>query len=141
MMRAMPVTRLFRLPRESRRLLIRAAVTLTAASIAVSLLPFRTAIAFGATPLQRRSSLAPEQSVWAVEAAARRLPWRTVCIQRGLAVQRILRRAGVDAVLHYGARRVAETGKLESHVWVSVAGKTIIGGEDAVDFAEVAVFP
>lgn len=82
-----------------------------------------------------------EECVWAVEAIARRLPWRTVCIQKGLAVQRLLRSSGVDAILHYGARRAPDSGELEAHVWVTVAGEAVIGGEEAVGFAEIAAFP
>lgn len=85
--------------------------------------------------------MSPEDCVWAVEAAGQRLPWRTMCIQKGLAVQRLLRSGGVDAVLHYGAARTKDTGKLEAHVWVSVEGVTVIGGEEAPLFTEVAAFP
>ena len=141
MMRAMSITRFYWLPRERRRLLVRALVTLTFASLAVAFLPFRHAINFGSMAPKRRTELDPEDCVWAIEAAARRLPWPTVCIHRGLSVQRLLRQAGVDAVLHYGARRSPDTGMLESHVWVSVDGRTVIGGEEATGFTEVAVFP
>ena len=120
---------------------MRAALTLTLASLAVAILPFRTAIAFGSATSKRRAKVDPEDCVWAVEAAARRVPWRTVCIQRGLAVQRILRTSGVDAILHYGVRRTPDSGALESHVWISVFGAPIIGTEEAPDFGEVAVFP
>jgi hypothetical protein len=140
-MHALPLARFYRLPSDRRRTLARACVVLTAASAAVAFLPFRKAIEFGATPLRRQFGLSAEACVWAVEAAARRLPWRTMCIQKGLAVQRLLRTAGVDAVLHYGARRGADSGKLEAHVWISVDGRTVIGGEEAAGFPELAVFP
>ena len=71
---------------------------------------------------------------------SRRLPWRTKCIEKGLAVQRLLRSGGVDALLHYGARH-AENGMLEAHVWVSVDGETVIGGDEAPGFAELAQYP
>ena len=138
---AVMVTRFYRLSNEERRILVRAAFVLTAAAIAVAVLPFRTAIRFGLVRLAGRSTLRPLDYVWAVEAVARRLPWRTVCIQKGLAVQRLLRGDGVDAVLHYGARRSPESGELEAHVWVSVGGQTIIGGEDAAGLPEIARFP
>jgi hypothetical protein len=64
-----------------------------------------------------------------------------MCIEKGLATQRMLREAGIDAVLHYGARHADDSGKLQAHVWVSVAGETIIGGEEAPDFAEIATYP
>lgn len=136
----MTYMRFYRLSRDRKAALVSAALALTAASAAVALLPFRMAIAFGSIPLGRRTALTAEECVSAVEAAARRLPWKTVCIQKGLAVQRLLRRAGIDAVLHYGARNPPESAKLEAHVWVSVDGVAIIGGEEAAGFAEIANF-
>lgn len=141
MRQATSLTRLRRLPSERRRALVRAFLALTAASAAVAVLPFRKAIGFGSIPLKRRVNVIPNDCVWAVEVAARWLPWRAMCIQRGLAVQRLLRSGGVEAVLHYGARRVADSGRLEAHVWVTVADRAVIGGEEAAGFAEIAMFP
>ncbi len=135
------LTRFRRLPRERRRALLGAFVVLAAASFAIAFLPFRTAIGFGSIPLRRRSETKSDDCVWAVETAARRMPWRTACIQKGIAVQRLLRSGGVDAVLHYGARYGGESEPLEAHVWVSVEGTGIIGHEEAPGFAEIAVFP
>lgn len=81
-----------------------------------------------------------EECVWAVETASRYLPLRTMCIEKGLAVQRLLRRSGAVARLHYGARHDPQTGKLQAHVWVSLDGAILIGGEDAAGFAEVATY-
>ena len=141
MSHVMTYMRFYRLSRRRKAELVAAALALTAASAAVALLPFRIAIAFGSIPLGPRTNLTPEECVSAVEAAARRLPWRTVCIEKGLAVQRLLRRSGIDAVLHYGARNAPDHAKVEAHVWVSVNGIAIIGGEEARGFAEVANFP
>lgn len=77
---------------------------------------------------------------WAVQAAARRAPFRAVCLQQGLAAQAMLRRRGVPAVLHYGAAPHPEKG-LQAHVWVTAGGLPVIGVEEAAGFAEVARFP
>lgn len=114
---------------------------LALASAAVALLPFRWAIRFGAVRLGGRHNHEVEDCVWAIEAAARRLPLRTVCIEKGIALQRMLRRSGRDARLHYGARREAANGVLEAHVWVTLAGIPVIGGDEADNFAELACFP
>lgn len=135
-----PVKRLRRLSSERRELLLRSAFLLGCASVAVAILPFRTAIRFGSVRLGE-SALAEADCIWAVEAAARRLPWRTMCIEKGLVVQRMLRRAGIDAVLHYGARHNPDSRKLEAHVWVMVADRAVIGGEEARGFAEIASYP
>lgn len=140
--RAKPFLKFQRLSRERQRLCVHAATILTLASAAVALLPFRRAIGFGAVPLgDRPKPVRAEDCVWAVEAAARRLPWRTMCIEKGLAVQRLLRRSGVDASLHYGARHRANDGALDAHVWVTVNDRIVIGGEEAANFAEVASYP
>lgn len=89
----------------------------------------------------RNRRISIDDVVWAVEAAARRVPWRTMCIEKGLAVQRMLRSGGVDAILHYGARYHRETGKLEAHVWVTVDGCPVIGGAEAGNFAAIASYP
>jgi len=64
-----------------------------------------------------------------------------MCIEKGLALQRLLRTSGTDARLHYGARHDPVSGRLEAHVWVTVDGRAVIGGEEAVGFAEVASYP
>jgi hypothetical protein len=137
-----PFVRLRRLRAEQRRYLVKASVLLGFASAAVALLPFRFAIRFGCVPLSRRHrSLAePSDIVWAVQAAARRLPWRTKCIEQGIVAQRMLRSVGVEALLHYGARNDPMSGKLEAHVWVSAGETVVIGGEEAAGFREIATF-
>ena len=140
--RANTLKRLQRLGPQRQGLLVRAALALSAASGAVALLPFDRAIRLGSVPLGRgRNQLRADDCVWAVEAVAWRLPWRTMCIEKGLAVQRLLRRAGTHARLHYGARHHPQTGKLEAHVWVTVGDKIVIGGNEAAGFAEVGAFP
>jgi hypothetical protein len=137
------VERFRRLSRERQSLLIEAAYELAVASAAVATLPFRRAIARGSTPLAPvRSGAATVHSlVWAVETAARRLPWRSVCIEQGIAAQRMLRRRGIDARLHYGASNQGASGKLEAHVWVTVDRIPVIGGAEAERFAEIAAYP
>ena len=137
--RAPALVRIYRMGAARRRLLLRAWVVLTIASAAVALLPFRVAIRFGAKSLGRNQHT-PADWISAVESAARYTPWRTMCIEKGLAVQRLLRGSGVDARLHYGARH-GESGKLEAHVWVTVDGQAIFGGEEEAGYAELARYP
>ena len=135
-----PLSRFHRFGRERRGLLIEAASALALACAAVAFLPFRRAIRLGSVAPEPRRSGSVSDCAWAVEAAARRLPLRAVCIQKGLALQRMLRRRGFDARLHYGARN-EPPGKLHAHVWVSVEGDVVMGGNERPDFAELAVFP
>jgi hypothetical protein len=125
-----------------RRLLVRAAISLACSSAIVALMPFRQAVGYGSARLRTRTAtVPPSEFVWAVESAARRMPWRTMCIEKGLAVQRMLRQSGIDALLHYGARHEPGSGKLQAHVWVTVGGQAVIGGEEAIEYKEIAAFP
>ena len=123
-------------------LLAEALATLAVASMAIALLPFRQ-VAAAASTRRRDAGPAGADSVararWAVQAWSRRVPWRTVCFQRGLALHWMLRRRGIGSVLLSGARRDGEG--LAAHVWVDVDGETVIGGEEAAGFACLARFP
>jgi hypothetical protein len=139
-----PVFERFRhLGRERQSLLIEAVCELALASASVAMLPFRRAIVRGSVPLPPalRRPATIETIVWAVEAAARRLPWRTVCIEQSLAAQRMLRRRGIDARLHYGARNDHSAGRIEAHVWVTVDEVPVIGASEAAQFAAIATYP
>ena len=134
-----PLSRLRRLSAERRRLLLRAIALLPLASAGMAVLPFRRAIRFGCVPSHERHA-GIDDVIWAVETAARYVPLRTMCIEKGLVVQRMLRSGGVDATLHYGARHHPRSGKLEAHVWVTAEGEYVIGGEEAAGFREIATF-
>lgn len=140
MTKAPTIARIRQLSASQIRLLLRATVLLGLASAAVSVLPFRIAIRLGSVRLGRQAS-SVEQYLWAIGAAARRIPSRAMCIEKGLALQRMLRSGGIDAILHYGARHHPESGDLEAHVWVTVNGKPIIGGMEAADFAPISNYP
>ena len=138
---ANPLVRYQRLSKARRVLLPRAITALAAASVAVALFPFRKAIRFGSIELRRPTGVSSHDIEWAIEAASRHMPLRIVCLQKGLAAQRMLRTAGIDARLHYGARHEPASRDLKAHVWVTVAGRPVIGGEEAVGFATVATLP
>jgi hypothetical protein len=131
-----------RLEGSRRTLLIRAGWWLSIASAAVALLPFNRAIRIGCVDLRTPPpSSSADEVVWAIEAASRYLPWRTMCIEQGLAAQRMLRTGGIAAVLHYGVRQHPDIATIEAHVWVCVSGRIVLGAEQAGKFAQVAVYP
>jgi hypothetical protein len=134
-------SRLRQLSSERRRLLWRATILLSVTSALVALLPFRIAIRFGCVPLGVKAQYSVDDVLWAVETAARRLPWRIVCIEKGLVTQRMLRSVGFDAILRYGARHHPDSRKLEAHVWVTVDSRAVMGGQEAPAFALVATYP
>jgi hypothetical protein len=75
----------------------------------------------------------------AVKRAAKRIPWTIVCFPEGLAAHWMLRRRGEDSSLHYGLRPAQS--ELSAHVWVTLAGETIVGEEQGDAHTCVAVFP
>ena len=125
-----------------RRAVAEAFATLIVASLIVRFLPFRRL-----TEIARRPIVAPPPAdpaavvariAWAVDAAARRARFRAVCIERGLAAQAMLRRRGVATLFHYGVAR--RDGDLTAHVWVTWQGQDVVGGKEAADFREMAIF-
>ena len=132
---------LARLPRADQRLAAEALVALALASFAIRLLAFkRVAAIAGGWRGVRREGADVDRIVWAMDRVADRVPWRTLCFQRGLAAHLMLRRRGLASVLHYGVGR-DEAGALAAHVWVSLGGRTLIGGAQAPRFALLASFP
>lgn len=114
------------------------------ASAAIALLPFRAVVRVmnvGAMPEEAKlaGGSAAARIRLAVERASRRLPWRTVCFHRGLAVHWMLRRRGLASRVHYGLRQNGE--RLSAHVWVTLAGEVVIGEERGDPHACIAVFP
>ena len=123
-------------------LLAEAVGMLALAWLALALLPFKRVVAAtSARPEATAGRVVDlERLRWAIEASARRVPWRAVCFQRALCFRMMLRRRGIPSLLHYG---IAADGpdRIKAHVWLSVAGEIVIGGETAPDFACVASFP
>ena len=136
------ISRLAPLARRRRALLAEALLAVAVASAAIRFTPFKRAIRMGS--LRLAGPPVPgdiaEDVRRAVEAAARKVPWRAMCIQKGLALQWMLRRRGIDARLHYGIAR-DEAGDLEAHVWVAADDRVVIGGAEAPRFKCVATFP
>jgi hypothetical protein len=127
-------------------LLIEATASLAAASIAIKRLPFnRLMQEAGRLPhsrLRQRQGRDGDRArvAWAIEAAAKRVPWRTVCLHKGIAAQALLRRRRLPGTLYYGIKPSGVEG-LSAHVWVTSAGFPIVGNETAHLFACVAAFP
>jgi hypothetical protein len=138
------IIRFVQLGRRRKFLLVEALAALAASSAAVRFLPFRWAVRMGSRKLSRAAPGDRDELLrdarWSVEAAATSVPWRAVCLQQGLALQWMLRRRGIDAVLHYGLAK-EKAGGLEAHAWVAVGDNLVIGGEIASKFRCVATFP
>lgn len=129
-------------------LVAEAAIWLSLAIVAIRLLPFRRLaerLAPRVCPRRGDGAIAAacaKKVGWAVDAAARRLPWRSVCFDQGIAAQRMLCRRGFAAELRYGVGKgdPDHPESLTAHVWVTVGDLVVVGGRAAPRFVEIATF-
>ncbi len=144
--RASFLTRAARLGRANWLTLAHALATLAMASAAIKLVPFRRLVgtmavgAGRAAPDPEARDRLVAQCRWGVQLWADRVPWRAVCFQRGLALHWMLRRRGIESILHYGANLSGGKG-LAAHVWLTLDGRVILGGDVEEDYACLAVYP
>lgn len=123
-------------------LLAEAGAAVIAASLMVRLVPFRTLAARLTQGSNARPQAEPETAYWlrrAILAWARRLPWRALCFEQGLAAHILLRRRGLASILHYGAATF--DGELKAHVWVTSGDTPVVGCENREDYGLLARFP
>ncbi len=125
-------------------MLAEAMLVLAFSSAAIRFLPFARIGNLASGRLGRkppRPADRPAAEVaWAVQACARRVPWRAVCFQQGLASQIMLRRRGVDSTLYFGAAMGADS-ELAAHVWVKAGQIEVVGCQEAPGFAVLATYP
>lgn len=125
-------------------LLGEAGMLLAVAAGAVAFLPFarvsRWASARRPGPAQAPDAAQLRKLRWAVEAVAKRAPFRAKCFERGLAAQWMLGRRGIASTLFYGAALEKGSG-LSAHVWVRAGEFDVVGCENHSDFTIVARFP
>jgi hypothetical protein len=115
-----------------------ASAELTLAAAVIRFRPFERTLAFGASRLRTGGSLSPQELAGVVKRAASFAPLRAVCFQQGLAYQRMARRRGIDARLHYGIG-FSEAGSeraLSAHVWITVSEVGVLGQEQAPFYRE-----
>jgi len=138
--------RFFQLGSAERFLLLEAGMFLAFSAACIAILPFRAVgtlagRASARRPISAKARAATRGQVrWAVEACARRVPWKAVCFQQGLSAHLMLRRRGIASTLCYGASLDPSRG-LVAHVWVRDGEVDVIGGEDASRFEVFARFP
>lgn len=125
-------------------LLAETGLNLGFAFVAVAVLPFRVVIRFAnnssAKPLSAKAAAEVSRVRWAIEAVAPRLPWRAVCIEKGLTAQMMLGRRGIPSQLHYGIKSDG-LHDLKAHVWVTADDFHVVGTREAREFVRVATFP
>ncbi|MDT5271713.1 MAG: hypothetical protein QOH49_3899 [Acidobacteriota bacterium] len=133
-----------RLDAADRRALIAAALLLVAFMLAVSLFSFQTVLrcTVGAEgDSEGRNTADPREvgrTVWAVEAAGRRVPGAT-CLVQSFALLLLLRRLGQSASLQIGVS-LDESSRLSAHAWVESQGRVLIGGAGQERFTPLRAF-
>jgi hypothetical protein len=75
-------------------------------------------------------AIAAERVAWAVQAAARRVPWRSDCLVQAIAAQRWLARERRPTQLVIGVHKDA-AGRFEAHAWLRCGTVTVTGGDIA----------
>jgi len=123
----------------NRLLVLEAIATLLPAALAVGFMPFARVVEGGRRVRGRRGTAEPRRLARMVEVARGKVPWRAKCFESALCLRAMLRRRGIPSTLHYGIG-AAEEGALNAHVWLSVDGEVLIGGENSAQFACVATF-
>jgi hypothetical protein len=143
----------FRADPHRRALLIEAALFLLLARAALVLIPFpRLARRLGAfvaaadlrpTPARasrrREHVIIAEEIGWAVRSAARRVPFRAVCLPQAISARIMLKRRHVPSVIHFGAAKGTKR-EFYSHAWIDAAGVEVTGYPLESDFTEIACF-
>jgi transglutaminase superfamily protein len=132
-----------------RRLLAEAVCCLAAARLLVLSLPFRhLSRRLGARGRESAPAAHAEATaralrrvVWALRAAARRLPWRCACLEQGIAGKMMLRRRGVASTLYLGVAREGEAGSsATAHAWLRSGDFVVTGGAGRERYTVVATF-
>lgn len=123
--------------------ILEAAASLARAAAIIRFWPFRAALNFGSVPLSKNMKISVEtidELSWSVRTIAKKVPFRALCFEQGLTLQRMLRRRGIDARLHYGIGK-NDASLIEAHVWVNVGDRVVIGEQGQERFQSVAIFP
>jgi hypothetical protein len=151
-----------------RAVLLEAATWLLVARLSLIFVPFpRLALRLGtlvaptdtravrATSDDRRDQARIAQEVgWAVTRAARHVPFNAVCLPQAMAARIMLKRRGVDSVLHFGARigkdkigqdkigtdKTGQDKPIDAHAWLDAAGVEVTGYPVANTYVEIACF-
>lgn len=135
------VARFVRLRRDQRALLTRTVLWLGAVRLGLAILPLLRvrALAERASRGQPLAGCTPSEIRWAVLAAARRLPG-TRCLPRALALQALLRQAGVASELRLGVAK-GPRGALVAHAWLDCGGEPFLQDEDLSPYTALSPLP
>ncbi|MCW3834783.1 lasso peptide biosynthesis B2 protein [Sphingomonas canadensis] len=145
------LTRMVQVSWRERALLAEAALHLARARVLLALVPFPrlsprlgTFVAAADPRAAPRTGSADQARIareigWAVTRAATHVPFRAVCLPQAIAAQAMLRRRGIGAGLHLGARKGTEK-PLEAHAWLDAAGVEVTGYPENARHVEIGCY-
>ncbi len=125
--------KLLRLSPSDRRLILTTALLLSAARLALGLLPVRTVRRLTTRAIPRRPGAAapdpayPARVGWAIRAVAPDVGAN--CLPQALTAALLLQRRGHPVTLTIGLRR-DDTTRVAGHAWVESEGRIVIGGDE-----------
>jgi len=138
------LVRFVRLPLRDRGLLIEAVLSLMLAGVVLKTVAFaRIARRLGRRMAETPDSEEPEAMArarrvrWAIETAARNLPWRPVCFPQAVAATLMLRRRGIASTMYFGVDPARD---LDAHAWVRVGRLIVTGAPLEPRFTVVSTF-
>lgn len=78
---------------------------------------------------------------WAIGAVAKRVPWRTKCLEQALAAKAMLRMRRVPNTMYLGvARNGEQRSSLDFHAWLRAGTFHVTGGQHVDGFAILSKF-
>ncbi len=129
-----------------RRLLLEAVIDHCLARVAILVLPFRwIGPILGRHMGESPDTVEPEQNEvgervrWAVNAVARRVPWKSTCLVESIAAKLMLRRRGIPCTLYLGAAR-DDSRQICYHAWVRSGDSIVAGGPIEKSYKVVSTF-
>jgi hypothetical protein len=138
------LVRFVRLPAPERRDLVEAIALCTVAGVLLAVLRFRRIAPrlgrhMAESPTQHDTSTTSQVARigWAIETAARHLPWKPVCLPQAVTAQWMLRRHGIPSTLYLG---IDPARGYDAHAWVRVGTIIVTGGPRSDQYAVVSSF-
>jgi len=134
--------KLLRLSPPDRRLLLAAAIVLSAVRLALRFLPVHTVRTLmtrvsGRRPRAGSESSYPERVGWAVRAVSPDVG--ATCLPQALAAALLLERRGYAVTLTIGVRRDENRG-VAGHAWLECDGRIVVGGDERAGYTPLPVF-
>jgi hypothetical protein len=129
--------RIITLTPAERYLLIRVALVVGVARVAIWILPFASARRLVERISPRVDSVPVKTLMWAVTATSRFVPAAS-CLVQAAAAQALLTRAGYKSRMEIGVRR-DDPGGVQAHAWVVCEDQIVIGGATADRFSRLGL--